>query len=114
MIFTEQMVLDTGITLGMPEDKSLAFYHYYNAQGWIFGSGLEIVNLKSAMWRWKRNGYRFEKKEKTKLYPMKGKFCGKTRNGRLCGMPAVYKMSGNYDSYYCAEDMPEKVKKLYE
>ena len=47
---------------------------------------------------------------KTKLYPIKGKTCG--RSG--CRMPAVYRdISGNYDNYACAEHMPDKVKALY-
>lgn len=111
MTFTEQMVKDVGITLGMSEDKSLAFYHHYNAQDWFFGSGLKITNLKSAMWRWKNNGFRekngvFGKKQR--MFPIPGKIC-------LCGMPAVYKdTSGNYDSFKCADCMPEKVKEKYE
>jgi len=108
-MFTEQQCKDTGIALGMPEDKSLHFYHYYNAQDWFFNSGLKIKNLKSAMWRWRNNGYR--DKDKTKLFPMKGKTC--SRQG--CVLPAVYiDTSGYYDSYKCAEHLPEKVKAKYE
>jgi len=110
-MFTEQNCKDVGITLGMPEEKSLDFYHHYNAQGWVFGSGLKIVNLKSAMWRWKKNGYRFEKKDKRKLLPIVGKHC--SEDG--CGMPAVYKYAGrSSDFWYCSDHMPEKVKEKYE
>lgn len=116
MIFTEQMVKDAGITLGMSEDKSLAFYHHYNAQDWLFGSGLKITNLKSAMWRWKNNGFR-EKNgmwgKKTKLFPLKG---GHLCSKRDCQMPAVYEYyaGGNYPIYRCGEHLPEEVRKKYE
>lgn len=108
MMFTEQNCKDIGICLGMTEPESVVFYHHYNAQDWYFGSGLKIKNLKSAMWRWKNNGCREKVGKKTKLYPIKGKIC-------RCGMPAVYKdTSGNYDSFKCADCMPEKVKAKYE
>ena len=112
MTFTEQQCKDVGITLGMPEEKSLAFYHHYNAQNWLYPYNLPITNLKSAMWRWQKNQYKFDKNNgKTKLYPIKGKTCSETG----CRMPAVYKdSSGAYDWYYCAEHMPEKVKEIYE
>jgi hypothetical protein len=114
MTFTEQMILDVGITLGMSEPESLKFYHHYNAQDWFFGSGLKIKNLKSAMWRWKNNGYKekngvFGKKQR--MFPIPGKICSE----RGCRMPAVYKdTSGNYDSYRCSVHLPDEVKAKYE
>lgn len=114
MMFTEQNCKDVGITLGMPEDKSTYFFHYYNAQGWVFNSGQPIKNLNSAMWRWQRNGYQRLEQKKQKLFPIKGKFCAEMKNGRRCGMPAVYKGGGDYDNYYCEECMPAKVKAKYE
>ena len=108
MTYTEQQVKDTGITLGMAENKSLAFYHHYNAQNWLYPYNLPVTNLKSAMWRWKNNQYKFD--GKGKLFAIKGKICSKPS----CGMPAVYKdSSGNYDNYKCQEHMPEKVKEIY-
>jgi len=107
-MFTEQNCKDIGVCLGMAEDKSLAFYHHYNAQGWLFGNGQKITNLKSAMWRWKNNGYRETKKQK--LYPIKGKICSVSG----CRMPAVYNdTSGAYDSLKCSRHLPEKVKEQY-
>ena len=45
--------------------------------------------------------------KKDRLFPISGKNCS-------CGMPAVYKdSSGEYDNYYCADCMPEKVKARY-
>ena len=104
-MFTEQNCKDIGICLGMTEDESLVFYHHYNAQGWVFGSGQPIKNIKSAMWRWKNNGYKEKNTKKQRLYPIKGKFCAEKRNGRRCGMPAVYMSGGSYDHYYCADCM---------
>ena len=111
MTFTEQQCKDTGITLAMPEDKAMEFFHYYNAQGWKFNSGQEIVNLKSAMWRWQRKGYEFENNKKTRLLPIPGKVCS-TPN---CKLPAVYiDRTGDYDVNKCIKCVPEEVKEFYE
>ena len=48
--------------------------------------------------------------KKTKLFPISGKTCGE----RGCGLPAVYKSSGEYSHYYCTNHMPEEVKEKYE
>ena len=115
-MFTEEQCKDVGITLGMTEDKSIAFFHHYNRQGWLFGNGLEIKDLKSAMWWWKNNKYKFNGEKKQKLYPIKGKHC--SEHG--CGMPAVYKWTSDsgYDFWYCFDHIPkymkEKVKEKYE
>jgi len=61
-------------------------------------------------WERKNNGQKPANQiiKKVKLYPLSGKNCVK------CKLPAVYKdSSGSYDNYFCAEHMPEKVKKLY-
>lgn len=112
MTFTEQLCKDIGITLGMPEDKALEFYHHYNRQGWVFGNGQPVKNLKSAMWYWQRKGYEFDSNgRKMKLLPIPSKVCSE----RGCGLPAVYKdSSGDYDRYKCSEHMPEKVKEKYQ
>lgn len=111
-MFTEQNCKDVGICLGMSEPESVVFFHHYNAQNWLFGNSQKITNLKSAMWRWKNNGYKETKKQK--LYPIKGKFCAEKVNGQRCGMPAVYISGGDYPNYYCKECMPAKVKANYE
>ena len=108
---TLQEVKDVGITVGLEPEKSEEWYYHYKAQGFKYPSGLEIVDIKSALWRWKRNQYRFEKNEKLKLYPIKGKIC----SHRGCGMPAVrLDTSSAYDHYDCAEHLPEKVKDKYQ
>lgn len=107
---TFQEVIDIGIAVGLEPEKSEQWYHYYKAQGWKFGSGLEIVDIKSALWRWKRNQYRFEKNEgKIKLLPIVGKRC--SVDG--CQMPAVYKHGKAYDFYKCRDHLPEDVRKQY-
>lgn len=112
-MFTEQNCKDTGICLEMTEDKSLVFFHHYNAQNWVFGNGQKITNLKSAMWRWKSNGCREKAGKKTKLYPLKG---GHKCSLRNCRMPAVYEQNtgGEYTSYRCGEHLPDEVKAKYE
>jgi len=48
---------------------------------------------------------------KPKLRPLIGKTC--SRQG--CSLPAVYKSSsGEYDTFYCGEHMPDKVKEKYD
>lgn len=108
---TLQQVEDMAIAVGLSPEKSKEWYHYYKAQGWKFSSGLEIVDLKSALWRWKRNQFRFEKNDKTKLYPIKGKICSE----KGCGMPAVYKWTSGagYDFWACADHMPVSVREKY-
>lgn len=80
----------------------------------IGSKGYKYKSHYHTILNWQR---RYEKKNETakkvkqKLFPIKGKNCCK----RDCGLPAVYKdHSGDYENYYCAQHMPEKVKKLYE
>lgn len=110
--FTKNQCIDTGITIGILEQQSEEFHIHYAGQGWVFGNGQPIVDLRAAMVRWRNNQYKFEKKgSKSKLFPIKGKICSKPG----CGMPAVYKdSSGTYDNYKCQEHMPDKVKEKYE
>lgn len=86
------------------------FWHGYNDGGWIDTKGKPVRNWKLKLWTWHRfGGERIAKK--TKLYPIRGKTCGR----RGCRMPAVHKdISGGYDNYTCPEHMPDKVKELYD
>lgn len=43
-------------------------------------------------------------KKKTKLFPIKDRFC-------FCGMPAVWRSSGNYPSWFCGKHIPEAQRK---
>ena len=113
-MFTEQNCKDVGICLGMTEPESLVFYHHYNAQGWLYPSAIKITNLKSAMWRWRNNGYKEKNSKKTKLFPLKG---GHLCSKRDCRLPAVYEFyaeGGTYPIYRCGEHLPDEVKAKYE
>ena len=48
-----------------------------------------------------------KKKQKTILYPVKGKWCEK------CGLPGVWKSKGDYDNWYCLEHSPKAVRDKY-
>ena len=85
------------------------FWHGYNDGGWIATNGEPVRNWKLKLWTW-RNFDAKRVTKKTKLFPISGKTCSK----QGCPLPAVYKNTGgNYDSYACAEHMPEKVKEKY-
>ncbi len=56
-----QEVLEIAPLLGMPEDKAKAWYEHYQPQGFIYGSGLPITELRGALVRWKNNRYRYGK-----------------------------------------------------
>jgi hypothetical protein len=58
---------------------------------------------------WSRKDSHIVPDGKTRLFPIHGKVCGK----KGCGLPAVYKSAGEFDHYYCAEHMPDKVKEKY-
>jgi len=61
--FTLNEVLTEAVLIGIPEDRATDFFHYYNAQGWKFGNNVVIESLSSAMVRWKKNEYKFDKKQ---------------------------------------------------
>lgn len=72
--YTLQQVIDTAILIGISEDKATAFYHHYNAQGWVRANSQPIADLQSQLINWRNNQYKFEAKDGS----------GKTRtsNGR--------------------------------
>ncbi len=88
-----------------------AFFYHYAANNWFRGK-TKMVYWKMALAGWShRNEKTTETIKKTKLFPIRGKTCGK----RECPLPAVYKSKGNYcDNYYCTKHMPESVKELFE
>jgi hypothetical protein len=114
---TLQQVIDAGNVLGIIEEHAKIWYDHYAAQGFVFSSNVPMVDIRLAMQRHKNNGTLaalVEKVEqskapkKKKLYPIKNKFCH-------CGLPAVHRnSSGSYDSFTCADHMPEKVKEKYQ
>ena len=102
---------DIAYVLGMEDDKTEEFFYHYKAQGWLRANGLPITDLRSIMWLWKRNDYKFADKKgsnkKIALFPIGGNCC-------KCKLPAVYKSTaGAYDAKYCKDHMPKEVKELY-
>lgn len=64
--FTIDECRGKSLLVGITEQQAESFFHHYNAQGWISGNGVPIVDLASAMVKWKNNQFRFEgKKEKS-------------------------------------------------
>jgi hypothetical protein len=98
------------LSIGFTLDGNL-FCDHYEARGWKYNGGVKMVSWKAAVRTWKHNSKRRTEGpgvRKTKLYPITGRSCGK------CKMPAVYKDgSGGYDSYYCSEHLPTKIKAEY-
>lgn len=56
----EQICKDIAIAIGLTEEQGSEFFHHFNAQGWKQGNGLPIIDLRSAMVKWKNRQYRFE------------------------------------------------------
>lgn len=67
--FTEDECVSTGTLLGIPEEQCISFFSRYDSQGWIFGNGNPIVNLRSAMMYWKNNQHKFAPKGNTNGKP---------------------------------------------
>lgn len=53
---TLQQCIDAGITLGLNERASTVWYEHYAAQGFLFSSGVPMMDLRLAMQRHKNNG----------------------------------------------------------
>ena len=111
--YTLEQARAAAVLVGLTEQQAEIWFYHYAAQGFLFGSGLPIADLKAALVRWRNNQYKFDKPKagKQKLWPITGKVCSK----KDCKLPAVYKdTSGSYDSYACTKHLPDKVKELFE
>ena len=64
--FTLADVQGAGCLIGFRDPECKAFFTHYNAQGWKLGNGLPIVDLSSAMTKWRNNGYKFPDKPQPK------------------------------------------------
>lgn len=60
--FTLAEVLAAASVIGVADDKAEQFYHHYNAQGWLLGNGQPIMDLHSALVRWRNSQYKFDGK----------------------------------------------------
>jgi hypothetical protein len=110
-MFTEQECVDMGASMGMPYKQAIEFYLHYGKQGWLLGNGLPIVNLRLAMRNWQvKQQEKAEKREtqggdKITLYPLKPP---KNCSEHGCNVPAVHKVVGAYDFWYCKKHIPKK------
>ena len=113
---TLQNVKDFAAINMIPEKIAEQYWMNFECQDWIRANNQKITKWQVHFKWWFQSGCwkSKNKKEKQKLYPIKGKFCAEKVNGRRCGMPAVYISGGDYTNYYCKECMPEKVKAKYE
>jgi hypothetical protein len=91
--------------IGFSSFDPQAFLDFYESKGWFVGKN-KMKCWKSAVRTWQRRTPA-DKQTKMRLFPISGRVCGK------CGMPAVYKSTGEFDHYYCGEHMPQKVREKY-
>ncbi len=61
IIYTLKDVTDSAVLVGIPQDKAEAFFHHYNAQGWLRANNQKITDLYSMLVTWRNNQYKFEK-----------------------------------------------------
>lgn len=81
--FSENQCIDTGWAIGIPEEQCKNFFNHYNAQGWVFGNGQPVTNIRSAMVKWKNNQYRFDKTNKETFEEKLAKAGKKAQDGKL-------------------------------
>lgn len=63
--FTLKQCEDNAYLVGLSDEDAGVFYDRYNSQGWIFGNGNAIMDLRSAMSYWKKNEHKHEFKNKS-------------------------------------------------
>jgi len=108
---TLENILDFASIHNIDKDWAESYFLGQAAVDWKDGCNRDIINWQYHIKKLWVNGIKFKAEtRKCKLYPISGKMCGE----KGCGMPAIYKKSGNFDWYYCAEHMPAKVKEKYE
>lgn len=98
--YTLQQCLDIGIQAGVPEKRSKEFFNHYEAQGWVFGNGLPIVNLGAALAKWRNNQFKFNPTADI-TQPKEG-ICA-------CGCGKTGKLRVSNDWFYNAEHRKKKL-----
>jgi hypothetical protein len=102
---TEGEVAQYAESIGFKLDAE-QFVNFYTAKGWKVGRS-KMQDWQAAVRTWKQRAT----EKKKRLLALPGKSC----SSRGCRMPAVYKdTSGDYDHFYCADHMPDEVKKRFE
>lgn len=61
--YTLERVKSEAVLVGITEQQAEEWHNHYAAQGFVFGGGLPITNLKAALVRWKNNQYKFVEKK---------------------------------------------------
>jgi hypothetical protein len=51
--WSEQQCIDEALRIGLPEETAKEFYVKYRPQGWLWGNGLPITDLTTALRRFK-------------------------------------------------------------
>lgn len=64
--FTLKDVQDASCLVGITPAQAESFFHHYNGQGWVFGNGIPVRDLSSALVKWRNNGYKFPEPPKPK------------------------------------------------
>ena len=82
---TKKEVHDQAAVLGISHDRAEDFFHFYQSQGWYKSNGQPICHLRSQLFNWKKNQYKFDAGAGTS--PSKG-------TCKNCGKPAVRQISG--------------------
>ncbi len=84
------------------------FVDYYTARGWVLTNNVKMKNWQAAVRYWRRRDI---KRQKTKLYPIKGKWC----DVEDCIQPAVHTYNlGAYDQFRCSKHLPPDVAEYYQ
>ena len=81
-----------------------------NLDSALASKGYRYASHYATILNWDRRDAKSEAtSQKTKLFPIAGKFCGK----QGCSLPAVWKSKGDYDNYFCLEHSPKAVQDKY-
>ena len=57
---TKKEVHDQAAVLGISHDRAEDFFHFYQSQGWYKSNGQPICHLRSQLFNWKKNQYKFD------------------------------------------------------
>lgn len=70
-IYSLQEVQDAAVILGISKDYAQKFYEHYQPQGWKWGNGQPITDIRGALQRCHTRGYTFEGRKNENKNPTK-------------------------------------------